>query len=92
MAAFWEMHKIILQVQKCHCLKAFRSSKPSGGFQVKGSVSLKGIILAGCFVRRDKLKTQRNVLKKLTGDQRPHSSYQVHCKESMENSVTMKFL
>lgn len=61
--AFWEMHEIILQVQKHHNLKAFRSSKPSRGFQVKGSVSLKGITLAGCFVRRDKLKTQKNVLK-----------------------------
>lgn len=60
---FWGMHEIVLQVQKCHSLKAFRISKSSRGFQVRGSVSLKGIILAGCFVRRDKLKTQKNVLK-----------------------------
>lgn len=63
---FWEIHETILQVAdwlKCHSLKASESSKTSNGFELKGSVSLKRIILAGSFVRRDKLKTQRHVPK-----------------------------
>lgn len=66
MTAFWEIHEIILQVAdglKCHRLKAFESSKTSSGFGLRGSVSLKKIILAGSFVRKHKSNTQRNVPK-----------------------------
>jgi len=62
--AFWETHEITLQVSdrlKCHSLKAFESSKTSGGSGLQGPVSFKRIISAGSFVRRHKLKTQWHV-------------------------------
>lgn len=66
MTVFWEIHEIILPIAdwlKCYSLKASESSKTTSGFGLKGLVSLKTIILAGSFVRRDKLKTQRHVPK-----------------------------
>lgn len=90
---FWE---IILQVAdqlKCYSLKAFESSKVSSGFGLKGSVSLKRIILAGSFVRRDKLKIQRHVPKNWWHTRSETSQlYRVHCKKSTENTVAQVYV